>query len=631
MGRFCDLRKRVPRRERTGVDARPLQRPRGARYDVSMDWQPDAWWSHVERDADHTARGGMPEAAPEWASALATAARAELRLEIDAASAALESIDPLRLDEPWRHVFDLIDARVQARRANHEALATLQDSLAGVARSPGCCPATRARALHTKAVLAIRLNHFEEAEEDLVQALACVEADAPSRVWILDGLGLVYFGQGAWEEARRTFLGVIACKEKMGDALGVAITMGHLAHMDLALGKPSEASKRLKETIARYRDALKPLSLLRLGTFALQAAMEMGDAPAVGEEAERTAALLERLGSAEGHYLTGYAALAMARVSAMRGDVSDTHAWLTRAGERLRLPDQAVLLRYWEALLVPGVVDDPAWASNMKASFDQVGVVTEAEILTWLLLARRASDEGRIGVMRDHLGIAFDRAVASNNPMWMRLVDNLYGDLDPRGLSRRMVERFSGRSVAELDRTCLETVSIVFADLVNFTARSQELEPDEVMQTVRSLFQLSLPLAAQHRVRPLQYLGDGLLAACQGDDHEQRALDFAKGLVRRAGRVSRVRAALGETWGLDLRAGVASGPVVLGLLGTAMKQEYLAIGRTTNLAARLQAKAEPGEVVASFSTVGRDSGNGRAEQFALKGFPQPVMAVRFTL
>ena len=44
--------------------------------------------------------------------------------------------------------------------------------------------------------------------------------------------------------------------------------------------------------------------------------------------------------------------------------------------------------------------------------------------------------------------------------------------------------------------------------------------------------------------------------------------------------------------------------MVLGLLGTAMKQEYLAIGRTTNLAARLQAKAELGEVVASFSTVG---------------------------
>ena len=46
-----------------------------------------------------------------------------------------------------------------------------------------------------------------------------------------------------------------------------------------------------------------------------------------------------------------------------------------------------------------------------------------------------------------------------------------------------------------------------------------------------------------------------------------------------------------------MRAGVNSGQVVFGLLGSSFKQEWLAIGKTTNLAARLQSKGEIGEVV----------------------------------
>ncbi|MEA2747221.1 MAG: adenylate cyclase, partial [Myxococcales bacterium] len=121
-------------------------------------------------------------------------------------------------------------------------------------------------------------------------------------------------------------------------------------------------------------------------------------------------------------------------------------------------------------------------------------------------------------------------------------------------------------------------------------------------------------------VTPISYMGDGLLALCQGDEHERRGLSFARDLVARAGRVSGVRRMLGSGWPLDLRAGVASGPVVLGTLGTSFKIEFAAIGVATNLAARLQSKAEPGEVMCSAKTVRAAKLDLPAETMSLKGF-----------
>ena len=156
------------------------------------------------------------------------------------------------------------------------------------------------------------------------------------------------------------------------------------------------------------------------------------------------------------------------------------------------------------------------------------------------------------------------------------------------------------------------------------------LSPEDVMDTVRGLFELGVPLMTKHRVTPLTYMGDGLLAIAQGPDHEQRGLEFAQQLVRRTGRVSRVREPLGTGWPLELRAGAASGTVVLGSLGTLLKTEFAAIGATTNLAARLQGAAQPGEVVCSARTAWAAGLEAPTEMLTLKGYDgqNPVEACR---
>jgi class 3 adenylate cyclase len=320
------------------------------------------------------------------------------------------------------------------------------------------------------------------------------------------------------------------------------------------------------------------------------------------------------------HYLRGYAMMALARALAAAGDAPGAQRWLARASAEVTLPAHVALLRHHEAVVDPRVTRDEAWRAGFEELVAAADFVSEAEMKTLLLVAGHARDDGDDARMRERLDHAHRRAMQSNNPLWMKWVDDATAALAPEQHAEHVAHRFTGRSRRELQRTTREECTIIFADLVDFTPRTLELPPEEVMDTVRGLFELGVPLLPKHRVTPISYMGDGLLALCQGEGHQRRGLSFARDLVARAGRVSKVRRILGGGWPVDLRAGVASGPVVLGTLGTSFKTEFAAIGIATNLAARLQSKALPGEVMCSAHTVRDAKLDLPAETMSLKGF-----------
>lgn len=579
----------------------------------------DAWWSSVEGSS-----AAVPDE-PAWLADLREANAATLEFRLDEAATRLDRARPSAGAAGWDDVVALLDLRLQARRARPEELGGARAALeASIARLPSEARATRARARHLLGVVCVRLDQLDAAEEALSTALEEI-GDGPARAWVLDTIAQVLVGQGAWHEARRTMEAVASLKETAGDHLGVAITRGHLGRMELSLDRPLSAREVARETLREHGPHLVALSRVRLQTLVVEATL------AAGESAEGEGAVLEGMLAEAGpgpHYLVGYAALALARcLSAV--DRQRASAWLRRAEESLTLPDQIALCRYHEARMRDGFEPDEAWYEGMRALVAETGAPTEAELGVLLMHAESAARAGDLPAARRDLEVAHDRAASSNNRLWVDWVDRVSLELDPAGVPERMARRYAGRSFEELGRTSRHEVSIVFADLVSFTPRSLELSPEEVMATVRSLFELSVPVLATHRVRPLSYLGDGLLAVAEGDDHRERALAFSLAMVRRAARVSRVRRALGSPWGLDLRAGVASGPVVMGTLGSHFKMEFAAIGLTTNRAARLQGQAEPGEVVCDLDTGRHRQAEGRRESLELKGFSEPVAALRF--
>lgn len=594
----------------------------------------DEWWDLADRASTNASL--KPPGDPEWLRLLAVASSAELAFQIDAARKALQEAAPSVPEGEWKRAHRLLELRTDMRAADGPALEPL---LKKVVEWVGAIPVdgTSARAWHLAGSLQIRTNAFSDAEDSLHRALVALRGTSPTRAsWITDGFGTALLGNGAWEESRMVLERASERKGAAGDGLGAAISLGNLALLELTLGSGPAGHAAARRALDRLPANAPALSRLRLATFSLQSLLQRPpfDAAAIATEAASVESLLAATG-ADPHPLKGFAAIALARAESTAQRPSRADAWLTVADGHFTMAENRVLLGFWRERLFPGgadltkVLGEMRWFGEMEALFRKTGAVTEAEILVRLLVAERAAEGGRRDAVHAHLHAASERARGSNNQLLVELVDRAYERLEPEALSELLVERFAGRTSSELTSTAQEEVTMIFADLVGFTERSQHLLPAAVMQTSRSFFELAVPLLAERRVRPVSCMGDGLLAIAQGPGHRERGLSFARRLVRRAGRLSAVRKVLEIPFGLDLRAGVASGPVVMGLLGSHFKREFAAIGLTTNLAARLQSAAKPGEVVASRDTAGALASEGTPEEIQAKGFDAPIPIVRF--
>lgn len=562
-------------------------------------------------------------------AALRRAHDLELNFQVAEARAALGAAH--LPDAPFRRVAALLEARMAVREATPATLARALDALDELlATLPAEESATRARAQHLRATAMVRLGRLEEAEAALSEAIALLDStlDAIAFVRIADTLAQVLIGQGAWVEAARSLTALVEKRKAMNDPIGVAISAGHLVRLHTSLGRAEEAASLAEEVLASLDASAPALTRLRMHTLLVTALVEMPDDPRLVAASERLEALAKTVES-DTHYLRGYACLTLARAHAILK--KDPRRWLDEAATQLTLPAHVSLLRYHAARIHPSELLAEDWLSSQEQLWAQVQFVSEAEIESRLLHARAATSSAEL---RRRLEAAYDRAIASNNALWMRWLDEAASELDPLLFSERIARRYSGRARAELMKTAREEATIIFADLVGFTPRSLVLPPEEVMDTVRGLFELGVPLLAKYKVQPLTYMGDGLLAIAQGPEHERRGLAFARELVARTGRVTRVREVLGSGLPLQLRAGVASGTVVLGSLGSLFKTEFAAIGATTNLAARLQAKAEPGEVVCARKTaIAACAADAKDETFELKGYEgrEPVEASRIVV
>jgi class 3 adenylate cyclase len=172
-------------------------------------------------------------------------------------------------------------------------------------------------------------------------------------------------------------------------------------------------------------------------------------------------------------------------------------------------------------------------------------------------------------------------------------------------------------------------LTIMFCDLVGSTALSAELDPEDMREIIGAYHRCCVEQIAKAGGFVAKYMGDGVLAYFgypqSHEDDAERAVRAALGL---ADAVPKLRS--GQK--LQVRIGVATGLVVVGdLIGEGAAREQSVIGETPNIAARLQALAEPGRVVISHST--RTLAGGLFEYgdlggVALKGLNDPIRAWR---
>lgn len=174
-------------------------------------------------------------------------------------------------------------------------------------------------------------------------------------------------------------------------------------------------------------------------------------------------------------------------------------------------------------------------------------------------------------------------------------------------------------------------LTVVFIDLVGSTELSRRIDPEEMREVIRVYQNTVAGEVGRFDGHVAKFMGDGVLAYFgwpRGhEDEAERAVRAGLAIIS---AVAQLKAPAVET--LAARIGIATGLVIVGdLIGEGAAQEESVVGETPNLAARLQALAEPGSVIIAPGTrslVGdlfdlTDLGTHR-----LKGYAEPVRAWR---
>jgi class 3 adenylate cyclase len=139
-------------------------------------------------------------------------------------------------------------------------------------------------------------------------------------------------------------------------------------------------------------------------------------------------------------------------------------------------------------------------------------------------------------------------------------------------------------------------LTVMFCDLVGSTELSSRFDPEDLREVIAAYHHAVADVVRSFDGFVARYMGDGVLVYFGypqvHEDEAERAVRAGLGAIDAVGRLDV------KSVKLQLRVGIASGLVVVGdLIGEGSAQEQTVVGETPNLAARLQALAQPNAVV----------------------------------
>lgn len=183
--------------------------------------------------------------------------------------------------------------------------------------------------------------------------------------------------------------------------------------------------------------------------------------------------------------------------------------------------------------------------------------------------------------------------------------------------------RFCGMCGASLSVTPARRerrrVTTVFIDLTGFSTLTRDFDPEKLRDLADDVLSVVAGIIEEYDGYIDAFQGDGLIAlfgapSAHPNDPERAVLAAAEGL--------RAIEAIGRSKGYPLkgRAGVNTGLVIAGNLGSGKIKDYTVMGSAVNLAARLEAAATPGEVWVGPETY-------RATRHSLRYQPSPVLTL----
>ncbi len=194
-----------------------------------------------------------------------------------------------------------------------------------------------------------------------------------------------------------------------------------------------------------------------------------------------------------------------------------------------------------------------------------------------------------IGIVQRVVQIAEERQQEEFNR-----AENLLLNILPSSVAARLKE--GEQTIAE-DH---EEVSIVFADIANFTAASSKLSPAQLVETLNIVFSEFDKISDRHGAEKIKTIGDAYMVVVgvpvARKSHAEAAVDLAREMQSAAEVLSQR-----THFEIKLRIGINSGPVVAGVIGH-RKFAYDLWGDAVNVASRMESHGTPGMILITEGT-----------------------------